>query len=113
MRGPSADVVITGRTGLVDQDYDQIVTVTPQISDNIPIASAFFGPVGIGVGAILYLAGELFKSVENNIFGSINKNIDKLLRKQYTITGTWVNPVIEKFSLKNNLVHDQQVSIQN
>lgn len=87
MRGPSANVIVTGRTGLSDQDYDQLVTVTPQVSSSLPIASAVFGPVGIGVGAILYLGGKMFKSI--NIF-------DKILRYQYTITGSWDTPSIEK-----------------
>ena len=88
LSGPSVDVLISGRTGLSDQDYDQLVTVTPQIADNLPLASALLGPVGIGVGAVLYLVG--------NMFESINDNIDKMLRYQYTIKGSWYNPKIEK-----------------
>ena len=84
MRGPSADITVTGRTGLADKDYDQVVTVTPQIANSLPVASALFGPVGIGVGAVIYL------------FNSLNDNIDKLLRYQYTITGHWDKPVIKK-----------------
>lgn len=90
LRGPSAEVIITGRTGLAAQDYDQVVTVTPQVANTIPVATALFGgPVGMGVGAVLYLAGEMFKS--------LHEGIDKLLRYQYTITGSWTDPVIEKF----------------
>ena len=33
LTGPSADVLISGRTGLTDQDYDQLVTVTPQFRE--------------------------------------------------------------------------------
>ena len=81
---------MTGRTGLAVQDYDQVVTVTPQIANTLPVASALFGgPVGMGVGAVLYLASEMFKS--------LHEGIDKLLRYQYTITGRWDDPVIEKF----------------
>lgn len=90
LSGPSADVIVTGRTGLAVQDYDQVVTVTPQIANTLPVASALFGgPVGMGVGAVLYLAGEMFKS--------LHEGIDRLLRYQYTITGRWDDPVIEKF----------------
>ena len=88
LTGPSADVLISGRTGLADQDYDQLVTVTPQFANNLPIASALLGPVGIGVGAVLYLA--------DNMFGLIDNNINKMLSYQYTITGNWHNPKIEK-----------------
>lgn len=92
MRGPAADVSISGRTGLSSQDYDQRVTVTPQVADSLPVAGAIFGPVGIGVGAIFYLAGEMFESIHDKI--------DTLLRYQYTITGSWDDPVIEKISQK-------------
>ena len=88
LNGPAANVSITGRTGLAVQDYDQIVTVTPQITASMPIAGAIFGPVGIGVGAAIYLVGEMFNS--------LNNNIDGLLQHQYTITGSWDKPVIEK-----------------
>ena len=88
LTGPSADVLISGRTGLADQDYDQLVTVTPQFANNLPIASALLGPVGIGVGAVLYLA--------DNMFGLIDNNINKMLSYQYTITGDWHDPKIEK-----------------
>ena len=90
MAGPSADIGITGRTGLIEKDYDQIVTVTPQISDSLPLASALFGPVGAGVGAVLFLAGEIFQFIP--------KQIDKLLRYQYTISGSWDDPVVEKYT---------------
>jgi uncharacterized protein (TIGR02099 family) len=99
MRGPSANVSISGRTGLSDQDYDQIVTVTPQLSDNLPVAGVLLGPVGIGLGAVFYLAGQMFDSVHNSI--------DKLLSYQYTITGSWTEPVIEKIKNTNN---DAQLS---
>ena len=88
LTGPSADVLISGRTGLADQDYDQLVTVTPQFANNLPLASALLGPVGIGVGAALYLA--------DNVFGLIDNNINKMLSYQYTITGDWNDPKIEK-----------------
>jgi len=96
MTGPSADIAITGRTGLSEKDYDQVVTVTPQVANSIPVASALFGPVGIGVGAVIFLAGEVFKSIP--------EQIDKLLRYQYTITGSWDDPVVEKFEKENETI---------
>ncbi len=94
MTGPSANIDVTGRTGLVDQDYDQIVTVTPQFADSLPVASALFGPVGLGVGAVILLAGEMFKSIP--------EQIDKLLRYQYTIKGRWDNPIVERYDGKSD-----------
>lgn len=88
MQGPSASVAVTGRTGLAEQDYDQIVTVTPRLTGTLPVAGALFGPVGVGVGAVLYLAGR--------VFDGMSDGFDSLLQFQYTVTGSWEEPVIEK-----------------
>lgn len=89
MESPSASVAITGRTGLAEQDYDQVVTVMPRLAGTLPVAGALFGPVGIGVGAVLYLAGRVFDHAHDGF--------DSLIRYQYTVTGSWEDPVIEKF----------------
>lgn len=89
MTGPSADIVVSGRTGLSTEDYDQIATVTPKITSGLPVASALFGPVGLGVGAVVYIAGELFEDMPK---------IDGILKQQYTITGSWDAPNIEKIT---------------
>lgn len=88
MDGPAARIDVAGRTGLADKDYDQRVTVTPTLSDSIPVAGAFFGPAGIGVGAVLYLGQKMFKSIP--------EQVDKFLSREYSITGAWSQPVIER-----------------
>ncbi|MBI2803002.1 MAG: TIGR02099 family protein [Gammaproteobacteria bacterium] len=88
MEGPSAKVEISGRTGLAQQDYDQLAVVTPSLSKSIPLASAFFGPAGIGVGAAIYLGQKVFKSIP--------EQVDKFLQKRYSITGGWTNPKVER-----------------
>jgi uncharacterized protein YhdP len=88
MAGPSARINISGRTGLTDKDYDQHVTVTPALSNSIPVASALFGPAGIGVGAVIYLGQKMFKSIP--------EKVDKILSREYSITGNWKQPVIER-----------------
>ncbi|MEX2517230.1 MAG: YhdP family protein [Gammaproteobacteria bacterium] len=89
MDGPSALIHVTGRAGLVKQDYDQRVTIMPQVSDNLPLASALFGPAGIGVGAVIYLASK--------VFDVIPRQLDRLLAYEYTITGDWNDPVITPY----------------
>lgn len=86
MEGPAALVTVTGRTGLVVQDYDQIVTVIPKVSDSLPVAGALFGPIGIGVGAVIYLTGKVFESIPDQI--------DRMLGYQYSIRGSWQDPTI-------------------
>lgn len=92
MEGPAALITVTGRTGLVAQDYDQTVTVIPQVSDSLPVASALFGPIGIGVGAVIFLTGQVFESIPDQI--------DRLLGYQYSITGSWRDPIIKPVSQK-------------
>ena len=95
MSGPSVNIDVSGRTGLVDKDYDQIATITPKVSNSLPVASALFGPVGVGVGAVIYLASEIFQSLP--------EKIDTILRKQYTITGAWNNPQVTKINQQEDI----------
>ena len=88
MEGPSAKVEVSGRTGLLAQDYDQRAIVTPALSASLPIAGALFGPAGVGVGAALYLGQQVFKEVP--------AQVDRFLRREYTITGSWREPKVEK-----------------
>ncbi len=84
MNGPAARINVSGRTGLAARDYDQIVTVTPEISASLPLAGALGGPVGIGIGTGIYLFEKLFKP-----------GIGGIARVQYTVKGSWQDPVIE------------------
>ena len=79
---------MSGRTGLQDQDYDQRVIVTPSVSDTLPVAGALFGPIGAGAGAVYFLGQKMFKSLP--------EQIDKILRREYLVTGSWNDPNIEK-----------------
>lgn len=74
--GVSAKIEISGRMGLVAQDYDQIVTVTPKSTAVIPFAGTIIG------------------FVVQTITGS---HPDSLTSSQYEIKGSWVQPeIVEK-----------------
>lgn len=105
MLGPAARIVVSGRVGLADEDYDQIVTVSPQISDSLPVASAMFGPAGVGVGAAFVIAGKVFKGLPDSI--------DSILKKEYAVTGPWHAPVVEQIVAANRAefevgIHDSR-----
>jgi uncharacterized protein YhdP len=88
MQGPSGRVEVAGRTGLATQDYDQIVTVTPALAGTLPAAGAFFGPVGLGAGAAVFLAEQ--------VFNEIPERINKMWQRRYKVTGSWSAPVVER-----------------
>ncbi len=88
MDGPAARIDVSGRTGLANKDYDQHVVVTPALSSSLPLAAALFGPIGAGAGAVYYIGGKMFKSIP--------EQVDKFLTREYSIKGSWENPVVEK-----------------
>lgn len=78
-----ASIDITGRTGLVDRNYDHIITATPKIAETASVVGAFvFGPE-IGVMA----------AIINELFG-----IDKSIKRVYRVKGSWEKPDIELIS---------------
>ena len=87
IEGPSARIEVKGRTGLVEKDYDQFVTVIPKVSSGIPVAGAIAG--GPAVGAALLVAQKL-----------LGKEVDKLGRTRYHVVGGWEAPTFEKLTGK-------------
>jgi len=81
MQGPSANIELSGRIGLGDEDFDALVTITPKISSSIPLAGAIAG--GPAVGAALFLAQQL-----------MGDSIDRVTRLEYMATGSWDDPVL-------------------
>lgn len=88
IKGPSADLVITGRIGLEARDYDQMLSVTSKVSTGVSVAGALLG--GVGVGAAIFVA--------DRIINSMGGSIDNVTRLNYKITGSWDDPTIELMS---------------
>jgi len=83
MKSPSSSIEVAGRTGLVDRDYDQQVTVIPKVSTSLPIAGVLAG--GPAVGGALLLAQQL-----------IGSRLDRISKIRYEVTGSWNDPVIAR-----------------
>lgn len=85
VEGPAARIEISGRTGLARHDYDQLVTVIPQVQSSLPLAGALAG--GPVVGAALLLADKLFAAQL--------EELTRFARYQYTVTGSWDDPQLQ------------------
>lgn len=81
--GPQAKITVHGRIGLAARDYDEQVTVTPDISTGVTVGATLLGgPIG---GGIALVAQQLF-----------GKPFNRLARFSYRVTGTWDNPQVIK-----------------
>ena len=81
LRGPAADIVVVGRTGLVARDYDQTAVIAADLGRTLPVAGVVVG--GPAVGAALYLLSEILRKPFQT-------------QLTYRLTGPWDKPVIER-----------------
>ena len=85
LAGPAVLIESAGRVGLAEEDYDLNVSVAPQWGANLSFLSALANPAA---GAVVFLAQKLFK-----------KQLSKLVRYRYTVTGFWDDPIIERVKI--------------
>ncbi|WP_293391009.1 YhdP family protein [Nevskia sp.] len=81
--GPSLKVEMRGRIGLAARDYDQKVTVFPDISTGVTVGATLLG--GPIAGGILLVAQQLF-----------DKPFNQIGRFSYRVTGSWDDPTVLK-----------------
>jgi len=78
----AARISLAGSTDLVGQQYDQLLTVKPGLGNTLPVIGAIAGgPVGAAAGLALQ--------------GLLHEQLGDALQVQYTITGSWDDPVFE------------------
>jgi uncharacterized protein YhdP len=82
MEGPAAKIKISGKTGIIARDYDQLIRVTPKIRQTLPLVGAVAAGSTVGWG--LLLLQNLFKKV-----------IDDAVEVEYRITGSWDDPKVD------------------
>jgi len=95
MNAPSSQVEISGRIGLVDEDYDQHVRVIPNLSSTLPIAGALAG--GPGLAVVMFITHKL-----------LQKPIDKMTQFEYQITGPWDSPDIASIEDNNKVTSENK-----
>jgi uncharacterized protein (TIGR02099 family) len=82
--GSLARIDIAGRTGLADEDYDQLITVTPKLSASLPLM-----PIWL-----------VEKAIQRELF-------NKLFAYQYSITGSWDEPSVTPIVIEKALPSDR------
>jgi uncharacterized protein (TIGR02099 family) len=81
IRGPAADIAITGRTGLRARDYDQRMDVAPRAGTALPVVGALAaGPLGAAAGLVA--------------LGIFNKPLARAVERHYRVTGSWDKPQV-------------------
>ncbi len=79
--GSSANIGITGRTGLRAHDYDQEMRVVPHVGNSLPLVGAVVGgPIGAAAGFAVQ--------------GLLGRGLNKAASARYRVTGTWDKPVM-------------------
>jgi uncharacterized protein YhdP len=83
MSGPSATIRLEGKLGLVEENVDMKMSISPAVGGNLAVAGFVLGgPAG---GVVTYLASK-----------AIKQQMDKATDYQYTISGSWEDPVVDK-----------------
>ncbi|MBU0499984.1 MAG: TIGR02099 family protein [Gammaproteobacteria bacterium] len=82
IEGPTSVINISGRTGLVSKDFDQQVTVTPDLTGTLATAGAIAG--GPVIGAALFVTNKI-----------IGRELNKVSTTHYEVSGPWDNPRVE------------------
>lgn len=86
LSGPAAEIIMEGRIGLADEDYDQIVSVRPRLSGTLPIIGGLTaGPVGV---VTAWVAEQV-----------LQKQIDKITEVKYQVSGSWSDPDIRRLQV--------------
>lgn len=84
--GSSAQILVIGRIGLVDEDYDLKVLATTETSTLLPVvAGAVAGPAGLGG---TYVVNELLKFL----------GVDLNRTTTHTVTGSWADPAVGEWN---------------
>ena len=99
IKGPSADMRVSGRVGYIAEDYDLIVGVNPGLTDKLAIASWGLGAPQIGVAMLLFK--KMFK-----------KQAKKAQQITYTIKGSWDEPVMTRMDVKSGAPSDELLTTE-
>jgi uncharacterized protein (TIGR02099 family) len=97
LKSSAASITVSGSTDLVEQQYDQLLTIRPGLGNTLPIIGALAGgPAGAAAGLALQ--------------GLLHKQLGEATRVQYAITGDWENPVFEAVDVEHKKAESLRVT---
>lgn len=82
---PSLNMEVRGRVGLAARDYDQRITVYPDVSAGITLGALLIG--GPAAGALALIAQEV-----------LDQPLDQVGQLSYRLTGSWDDPQVVRAS---------------
>ena len=85
LRGPVADVDVSGRIGLIAQDLNVRVGVVPHVTESLPIVATVAG--GPMVGAVTWAVEKLTSPL-----------LQQMTRHEYQVTGAWSIPNVKELA---------------
>lgn len=88
IRSPSLRIEVQGRVGLAARDYDQRVTVYPDVS-GLSLGALLLGGASLATGPLLPLMAVIANQV-------IDKPLGEVTQLDYRLTGGWDNPEIKR-----------------
>ncbi|HSW71136.1 MAG TPA: AsmA-like C-terminal region-containing protein, partial [Gammaproteobacteria bacterium] len=80
--GPVARITASGRIGLLAQDYDLILSISPYVTDSLPVVAGAL-TLNPFVGAAAWLVNKAV----------LSKSVAKVATYNYKVTGSWDTPV--------------------
>ncbi|MDO6462408.1 YhdP family protein [Granulosicoccaceae sp. 1_MG-2023] len=86
MQGPIGVVNNSGTTDFINKTYDQQIVVLPRLTSTLPIIGLISGGAVAGVGVLLI----------DQALKSMGVNFDEVGRREYSLTGTWDDPVVSR-----------------
>ena len=87
---PSLNMEVRGRVGLAARDYDQRITVYPDVSAGITLGALLIG--GPAAGALALIAQEV-----------LDQPLDQVGQLSYRLTGSWDDPQVVRASEAQSL----------
>lgn len=85
LESPSARLDFQGRVGLAKEDLNQLITVTPNTTESLPLAGVIAG--GPLLGAAIFVVQKI-----------AGKTVNEFVGYQYQVSGPWTDPSIKQIS---------------